>query len=616
MCGINGIVSFKNQVSVQAVQKMNQALAHRGPDNDGVFYNNSVALGHRRLSILDLSANANQPFYSSDKRFVIVYNGELYNYKEVKSTLTEFNFYTQSDTEVVLNAYIKYGANALQHFNGMYAFAIWDTLKEELFIARDRLGVKPLYYALVNHYFIFSSELRAILASGLVNAHIDIRALNQYIGYQTVYAPNTIINDIKVLMPGNYLLLNKNQLVFNTYWNINTISATNTTISYSEACNQIKELFFSSVKQRLISDVPFGAFLSGGIDSTAVVAVMAKLSNQPVNTFSIVFNEKDFSEETYSRLVAEKYQTNHCQINLSVNDFKNLLPEALKALDHPSGDGPNTYVVSKYTKQAGITMALSGIGGDEWFAGYPVFKRLRLLHKYKHLYNNIPLVVKTIIGKTYALIKPGIASYKLKQLLHASTFNFTYHYQLNRQIFSISEIKNLIKNEYHQWYEINLEEFFSDHNFISSISKAEYYTYLNNVLLRDTDQMSMAHALEVREPFMDYRLIEFLLQLPEPFKTHRQPKQLLIDALHPLIPEQVYNRPKMGFTFPWKHWMQNDLKTFCEERIYNLSKRTYFKNEAIIHLWSRFLNNDPLISWSRVWLLVVLEEWLSNNKVN
>ena len=611
MCGINGILNFSSKPHPDVVRKMNKVLAHRGPDNDGIYSDESIALGHRRLSIIDLSESANQPFSSEDKRYVMVYNGELYNYQDIKKELADFNFKTNSDTEVILNAYIKFGTACLNLFNGMYAFAIWDAYKKELFAARDRMGVKPFYYSQINQTFVFSSEIRPIVKSGLISNKLDLNSLGQYLQFQTVYAPDTILNGVKILPPASYILITEQTYQINKYWNINEFVTSNSKLNYKDVKEHTLDLLKQSVKRRLIADVPFGAFLSGGIDSSAIVALMSKVSDSEINTFSITFNEEDYTEEKYSRLVSAKYNTKHTEIKLSVNDFKTLLPEALQKLDHPSGDGPNTYVVSKYTKEAGITMALSGIGGDELFGGYPVFNRLPQILKRMH-WGLVPLPVRIVIAR-FLQINKSTAFQKIGWLLKEKNWNFSSLYHLNRMIYDSELVNNMLS--YKKDFVLpDLNPYYFKNSIMSSISLAEYHTYLQNVLLRDADQMSMAHALEVREPFMDHKLIEYVLGIPDCFKKGIYSKQLLIDALGDLLPEEVYNRPKMGFTFPWKTWLQNDLKSFCEERINSLAKRSYF-NEEVTVLWNRFLNNDKEINWSRIWLLVVLEDWMQNNEI-
>jgi asparagine synthase (glutamine-hydrolysing) len=262
VCGINGILNFNSKPQPDVVRKMNLALAHRGPNNDGLFSDDYIALGHRRLSIIDLSDSANQPYYSEDKRYVIVYNGELYNYLELKKELSDFKFRTNSDTEVILNAYIKYGTECLNFFNGMYAFAIWDSLKKEFFAARDRMGVKPFYYSFSNHSFVFSSEIRPIIKSGLVTGKLDLNSLRQYLQFQTVYAPDTIMEGVKVLPAASFILINEQTNRINKYWNISEFVVSNSNLNYHDVKDSVRDLLKQSVKRRLISDVPFGAFLS------------------------------------------------------------------------------------------------------------------------------------------------------------------------------------------------------------------------------------------------------------------------------------------------------------------------------------------------------------------
>lgn len=627
MCGINGIIGLDVVHAEVNLKKMNQALAHRGPDDEGIFFYNNVALGHRRLSIIDLSAAGHQPMSFDNGRYTIVYNGELYNYLDVKNELQNQKksllFNTHTDTEVVLAAYATWGVNCLHKFNGMYAFAIYDKQTNELLIARDRLGIKPLYYFKKDNILVFSSELRALLSSGIVPRQLDQNNLLDYLRYQTVHAPNTIIKDVRMLKPGHYALFNTSTKSFNTscYWNIvSKVESTPKQESYEQVCDKVNSLFTNAVKRRLIADVPFGAFLSGGIDSSAVVGAMANISSSPVKTFSIAFNEKEFSEAQYAQLIAKKFNTDHHNIVLSVNDFKNELPNALKAMDHPTGDGPNSYVVSKFTKQAGITMALSGLGGDELFAGYDIFKRTKSLSE-NTLLTNTPLAVRKLMASLLQLFKPSIASDKIAEVLSQPKIAVENFYPFSRQVLLNKQISKLIDfphSETNKIQKLALEiaSNITNKNFvISTISILEITTYMQNILLRDTDQMSMASALEVRVPFLDYELVEYVLSLNDELKFPHTPKKLFVDAMGDLLPAEIVNRPKMGFVFPWAHWLKNDLKHFCEERIYSLAKRSIFNEAEVLNLWKRFLNNDKRITWSRVWHLVVLENWLIENKI-
>ncbi len=629
MCGINGILGIKDvNVARQKVDAMNNSLRHRGPDDEGTFVIDNIALGHRRLSIIDLSAAGHQPMKSYDGRYQVVYNGELYNYKELKFELTRvisgskdkaYLFQTNTDTEVIIAAYSRWGTDCVSHFNGMFAFAIWDKETKELFIARDRLGIKPLYYSYSNNVLVFSSEIRSLLSSQLIPKKLDENSLSDYLRYQTVHAPNTIVKGVKMLMPGHYIKANADKVTIHNYWSLTgNISNASAGKSYDEVCKEVNNLLTKSVERRLIADVPFGAFLSGGIDSSAIVGLMSKVSSEKIKTFSVVFDESEFSEAKYAQLIAKKFNTDHHEIKLSPADFLEQLPNALKAMDHPSGDGPNTYVVSKVTKEAGITMALSGLGGDELFAGYDVFKRTLELNNKKWL-NALPLFMRGAGGSILKTAKPGIASDKVAEFIKQAKLNFNTYYPLSRQVLMDEQILKLVNTPQlaaNRVAEIINELQISDSKFqISQVTIAEISTYMQNVLLRDSDQFSMAHALEVRVPFIDYILVEYVLGIPDKYKSVASPKKLLVDALGDMLPPEIVNRPKMGFTFPWKLWVKNELKSFCEQKMISLSRRKFFNEKGVMNLWNDFLADNPRISWSRIWYLVVLENWLQENGI-
>ncbi|MES2838123.1 MAG: asparagine synthase (glutamine-hydrolyzing) [Bacteroidota bacterium] len=622
MCGINGIVGFSNLQDASAkLILMNQTLQHRGPDDNGTWFSNECVLGQQRLSIIDLSSAGHQPMLSNDERYVIVFNGEIYNFLEVKNKLqNEYQFKTKTDTEVILAAFIKWGKKCVDELNGMFAFAIWDKQTSELFIARDRMGVKPLYYVFENNTLAFSSEIRPLLKAGFAPKKIDYNSLIDYLQYQTVHAPNTILQNVKMLMPGCQLHFKNKTITTEQYWDINSKINTNLSAdkSYNEICSDVNKLFTNAVESRLVADVPFGAFLSGGIDSSAVVGVMSKISNHKVKTFTITFDESEFSEAKYAATVAEKFNTEHHEIKLTPKDFLHEIPNALKAMDHPSGDGPNTYIVSKATKNAGVTMALSGIGGDELFAGYDVFKRSLSLQK-NNWVTSLPSFVKEATAQLMMKFKPGVASNKFNYLLNLSNWNIknTFPYartvMLNHQLnFILAKPQTNFENKvFNQLKNIPELKNYS----LSSVSVAEITTYMQNVLLRDTDQMSMAHALEIREPFLDYKLVEYVLSVNDKHKFPVTPKKLFVDAMDDLLPSDIVNRKKMGFTLPWKHWMTNELKSFCEERIISLAKREYFNEKNLLDFWNQFLQNHPSVTWSRIWYLVVLENWLQQHEV-
>ncbi len=629
MCGINGIYGLEHTtLAKQKIAAMNTCMKHRGPDDEGIYAKEKTALGHRRLSIIDLSAAGHQPMQSADGRYHIVYNGELYNYKELKFELQRvvaksgqqaYFFQTNTDTEVIIAAYARWGADCLQRFNGMFAFAIWDDQQKELFIARDRMGIKPLYYCFTNGVLAFSSEIRSLLESDLIPRKLDTNALIDYLRYQTVHAPDTIVKGVKMLMPGHFIQVKNDKVTVHPYWDIiKNVSTSAAGKNYQEVCKDVNTLLTKAVERRLQADVPFGAFLSGGIDSSAIVGLMSKVSAEKIKTFSVTFDEHEFSEARYAQLIAKKFNTDHHEIKLKPADFIDQLPHALKAMDHPSGDGPNTYVVSKATKEAGITMALSGLGGDELFAGYDVFNRFLEL-KNKNVLTRMPRFLRASGGNALTLVKPGIASEKIAELMKQPSIDFTSFYPLSRQVLMDKKIKTIVKDTAltknkiaEQLKKQDLSSLTSD---ISKVSYGEITTYMQNVLLRDTDQMSMAHALEVRVPFIDYTLVEYVLGVPDKYKIPKSPKKLLVDALGDLLPPEIVNRPKMGFTFPWKDWMQLELKSFCEEKLIALSKRSFFVEQELMKLWTDFLAGAPHITWSRIWYLVVLENWLQENRM-
>ena len=562
--------------------------------------------------------------HSYNDRFVITYNGELYNYKELRLQLQRaiqgtqeqpYFFSTQTDTEVILASYMRWGKDCLEHFNGMFAFAIYDKQEKTIFIARDRMGIKPLYYSYTDNTLVFASEIRAILKSGLIEKNINKDSLVDYLQYQTVHAPDTIVAGVNMLMPGHFIWLEKKELQIKSYWQLEkVINYESEGKNYDEICKDVRSLFYSAVERRLVADVPFGAFLSGGIDSSAVVGAMTQVSSQQVKTFSVVFDESEFSEAKYARLVAKKFNTDHHEIKLSSANFLQQLPEALGAMDHPSGDGPNTYIVSKATRNAGITMALSGLGSDELFCGYDVFKRSYQLEKQWWL-NLAPRLFRVPAGLAMKNFGQSVSSQKMGEIISKPLVNFTSAYPLSRQILLDDEVRKLINrsdlpmNKVYRF--LRMLDYNKKNYRLSKYSIAEISTYMQNVLLRDTDQMSMAVALEVRVPFLDYKLVEYVLGVSDKHKFPHTPKKLLTDSLKDLLPQEIIDRKKMGFVLPWEQWMKNELKDFCEEKLGGLEE-IGFNSRNVQILWARFLKGDPRVSWSRVWPLVTLSNWKNN----
>ena len=598
---------------------MSDCMAHRGPDADGFYIKDEIALGHRRLSIIDLSEVANQPMVDGSGRFVLIFNGEIYNFQDVKTQITDYPFQTKSDSEVILAAYQKWGADCLHKLAGMYVFVIWDTVTRELFIARDRMGVKPLYYYCDNDHFIFASEVRAVLKSGLIPARLNQAAVDDFLEFQSVPFPHAIIENVKQLEAGSYLKISTGKPQISKYWDLTEKKNGFHITDQRQVQLQLRELLRKSVERRLISDVPLGAFLSGGIDSSAIVALMAEASAGPVNTFNIGFHEKEFDESEFADLVAKKFNTRHNAVRLHPTIFLDELNNALNSMDTPSGDGVNTYVVSKQIRQSGLTVALSGVGGDELFAGYPFFSRYYKLKQKERWWKLIRPLRK--LGAGFVGLNGSVHKDRIRQLLQTDDLSIDECYPVFRQVLSPRMISKLtthplsttnIVSDQLQKQEAAINKF----PLLSQVSIAEYLGYTQHTLLKDTDQMSMAVTLEVREPYFDHELVEFVLGIPDKWKYPTYPKSLLVESLGDLLPPEIVHRKKQGFLFPWNVWMKRELKNFCEERLNRISDRSFIRSEALKQRWQHFLKGDPSVRWMELWLFVILEHWLERNNVN
>jgi len=615
MCGIAGIIGLRDKGDATTkIKRLANTLAHRGPDAEGFFIDDRVALAHRRLSIIDLSETANQPLFDVTGRYCIILNGEIYNYREVKSSFSEYPFRTESDTEVVLAAYVEHGTDCLSLFNGMFALAIWDSERRELFVARDRLGVKPLYYSqTADGVFVFASEIRAILDSELIPRHLSKNGLYEYLMYQSVYSPRTIVENIFQLPAGEFGLFRDSKFEKWPFWQIDKTTAY-VDIDESEVKKNVKELLLRSVERRMVSDVRLGAFLSGGIDSSAVVALMSEVSEQPIDTFSVFFGEREFDESRYSNLIAQKYNTRHTGVVITPGDLLAELPSALKAVDSPSGDGINTYVVSKATKRSGLKVALSGLGGDELFAGYPNF--LRWLKLKKGIFPKIPTTMRKSLAFALSASKRSKA-HRSADILRAEGSDISDIYSVLRQVMSkkiVDDLSMFDKSD-NDVEDLLRERASSIDGFplFSQFTIAELLGYTQNVLLKDTDQFSMASALEVREPFFDYELVEYVLRIPDKIKFPKYPKSLLVESIAPMLPDEIVHRKKMGFVFPWEKWMRNELKVFCRSSLGNLAERGIVDGGKLMSKWDSFLNYRDGVLSSHLWHMVVLSAWLDNN---
>ena len=621
MCGINGIYNHKSLKDVEnKVKLMNSLTKHRGPDYSNIYLDSSVCIGHNRLSIIDLDSKSNQPFISEDENLVLSYNGEIYNFLELKEELSKsYDFKTKSDTEVIIAAYSLWGIEMVYKFNGMFSFALWDKSKEELFLCRDRFGIKPLYYMEVNQSIIFSSSIKALKSFSHEELKIKEDDLLDFLQYGTVHQPNTILDKVKSVPRGSFLMAGNQETKIFEYWNL--FESNNSNKITSEPLKTVNKLLLESVEKRLISDVPYGIFLSGGIDSSILVAAASKVSTQKVNTFSIVFKEKGFDERKFSRQIASKYKTNHLELELNPEEILQQIEEPFKFMDHPSVDGINTFFISKQVHNQGFKMALSGAGSDELFAGYPVFKEVFELENKKWLYS-FPPQLRNIFGKLLQLRNKSLKSHKIAEILNLKLLELPYFYPIFRKIFAnntiykLCDIKNISTENYpFNWAFNNLDtnNIGANYSLISKISALEIETYLQNVLLRDADQMGMANSLEIRVPFLDHNLVEYVLSLPNELKYPIYPKKLLIDSTKGWIPDEIIHRKKMGFVLPWEKWMKNELSSFCEESLLNLEDYTIFNMSQVNLLWKDFVKGNPYINWLQIWSLVVLGKWTAIN---
>ena len=615
MCGIAGIQTFKDQIESPElfVKKMMHLQYHRGPDASGVYTDSQISLGHRRLSIIDLNKSADQPM--QNEKYSIVFNGELYNFIALKSKLKNYRFKTKSDTEVILAAFEEWGENCVKYFKGQFSFAIWDKHKKQLFIARDRLGEKPFYYYHDESIFLFASEIRPIINSGLIKPTLSRQGLNDFFIRQSVHSPNTIISKIFQLPAAHFGWVKCGKLTISSYWDITNINTDIRHQPYINITKSIKRKLLTSIEGQMISDVPIGAFLSGGIDSSAIVGLMAELSDKKINTLSITFDNQYFDESPYSSMINKRFHTNHHEIRLKPDTFLSQIDDYFNSIDTPSEDGPNTYVISKAAKKIGLTVALSGIGGDELFAGYSSFSRFYQLNK-KKLFWKLPVLVRGLLFQIAKQTNKKINIEKLEELFRMKSFDVISFYELMRRShsqFSLSKILSPINNKSigsDASLNTALSSSFRSLPLLSQYSVLELNNYTQNVLLKDTDNMSMANSLEIRVPFFDHELVSYVLAVPDKYKFPSSPKKLLIDSLDGLLPNEIINRPKMGFSFPWDYWLRNELFGLVDDSIQKICERPEFNEQGIRRMWAAYLKNDPAVRWNQIWQLVSLEQWL------
>ncbi len=622
MCGIAGIISPKwdRRAREDAVARMVNRQQPRGPDARGFHNQGPTTLGMCRLAIID-PAQGHQPMVSSDERFSLIFNGTIYNYQELQAELAArgWIFKTKSDTEVLLAAYALDGAACLGTLRGMYAFAIWDAQAQTLFAARDSFGIKPLYYAqLPDGGLAFASELNALLASGHVSREIDPLSVSEYLAWFSVPAPRTIYRGIANLPPGHWLKVNAEGRCQTAAWDqlpAPTGSALITT-NYHDFVHGLRHQLDDTIRAHRVADVPVGAFLSGGLDSTAIVGLMVKSGATQLKTFSLIFNEAEFSEQTSARLAAAAFGTEHHEELITGARVATDLPRILASFDQPTGDGINTYYASQMARQGGVTVALSGLGGDELFGGYPSFRDLPRLHRLLPAWRRVPRKLRAALVNQLRA-RPSTRARKLADFLaHARDLHELASLQ-RRVLPETARLALLAPEARAQARRLGpnhpmLDDFTSElmgADPFQIISAWELRTYLANVLLRDSDVFSMTHSLELRVPFVDRKLLAWLWAQPTHFKYNaRSPKKALADATADLVPSAIRARHKQGFTLPFSRWLRAELRPFLHETFNSASLAAcpWLDPITTAQVWIDYQKQKDDRAWSRVWTLAVL----------
>ena len=608
MCGIAGFLSVRR--TENELKKMIQSLNHRGPDAKGLFFdqNIGVGLGHTRLSILDLSSNANQPMISHSKRYIMIYNGEVYNYHEIRQELKISNWKSNSDSEVILEAFEKWGVDFVHKLNGMFAIAIFDKLENSLFLFRDRVGIKPLYYYRKNKEFIFGSELK-VFKNHNIELTLNRESIYSFLHLGFIPREKTVYNEVVKVEPGSYIKFINGELIKQNFWKPESFVESNINSDYKKSKNTLDNLLNDSVKKRLISDVPIGTFLSGGTDSSLITAIAQKNSSKKVNTFSIGFKESKQNESLHARKVAEFLKTNHTEFILSEDDAINEIENIIEHFDEPFSDSSAlpTMLVSKMAKKH-VSVCLSGDGGDELFMGYGSYRWSRRL--------NNPIIKSIRKPISLGLRLTSKNEFKRAALVFKSPkSNLKSHiFSQEQYLFSEFEINKILnKNINKTINKINSTPILNRK--LKADEKQALFD-LNNYLIDDllvkVDRSSMHESLEVRVPILDHRIIEFSLNLNSKFKYNKGvDKFILKEVLYDYIPKRIVEKPKWGFSIPLSKWLRNDLKFMIDNYLNfeTLSKIDFINTKEVLSFKDRFLAGEDYL-WNRVWTLLVLVKFL------
>lgn len=641
MCGICGVIGIESRETGEAiVRRMMAAMVHRGPDDEGILVAPPAVVGMRRLSIIDLPGGG-QPVWNETGTLAVVYNGEIYNFRELRQQLEAagHQFRTRSDTEVIVHAYESWGERCVERLRGMFAFAVVEMPQgrsgraARVFLARDRLGIKPLYYALVDGKLLFASEVRALLASGCIAARLAPGAVPAYLLFGSACEPTTLIEGVASVPPGHTMSIPADAPVCaaepQSYWDFardlgaDAIAKRAPREKSASPAQRVRSLLEDAVASHLVADVPVGVFLSSGLDSTALAA-LASRARSGIHTFTVAFPDTELSEAEIARRTASRLGTEHRELSLSDPEMVARLDEAIAGFDQPSMDGINTYFVSWAARQAGLKVALSGLGSDELFGGYTSFRATSTVARVAALAKFVPRPLRALVtggfsGAGISLSSPD--AFRKASAAFLDPDSLPHLYFFTRLLFTPQTVDAGLRMNPASWESQPWWRWLSDSarrahamDRFTGISWLELRSYLVNTLLRDTDAMSMRHSLEVRVPFLDSPLVEYVLSLPESAKrVSSRPKALLVAALADVLPEEIVAQRKRTFTFPWERWLRGALGKRVAEGLADWSPalESQLGGDFAGAVWRDFLNGRT--TWSRPWSLYVLNEWVKRN---
>lgn len=618
MCGITGAYSFTQhgEVYLTRIRQAKESIAHRGPDGSGVYTDNIVALGHRRLSIIDTSEIANQPMHSACGRYVVVFNGEIFNYQELKDTyLNDHVFRSHSDTEVMLELYAKLGVSSFSKLRGFFAAAFYDMQAEQVIVVRDRFGKKPLHIYEDKDVFLFASELKAILAFGVAKK-INKQALTHYMQFNYVPQPSGILEGVTKVAPGHYIMITKQGVLSTPYYKLAINTSAYGEYTYDMACKRLENVMDEAVRLRLISDVPLGAFLSGGIDSSVIVALAARYTDR-LRTFAVGFKNNSFFDETgYAQLVAKKFNTDHTIFSIHEDDCVEEIGHILDSIDEPFADASAipTYMLSKLVRQH-VTVALSGDGGDEVFAGYNKHKAEWYIRNGGFKKN-----IATALFPIWNMLpqsRNNSLSNKARQLArfaHVASLTAADRYWSLATFTPVEEVAKLLKQHIHVRNPMQLD--FSTNDF-NHMLLADMNFVLPGDMLVKTDMMSMANSLEVRCPFLDQEVVQFAFGLPASYKIGNRGTKLIVrDAFKKILPAELYNRPKKGFDIPLGSWLKNQLSYLLQGDLFSpqfIEHQGIFNLDAVSQLKKKFYSTNPGDTQETLWAIIVFQHWWKKN---